>query len=174
LNRNESGRFGALKSDSTHHFFRNACTKSGSLRIGDEFHLLFVCCNEYLVNLRRIYLPRYYVIYPSIVKMNGLLSFCNVEVLSFFIVLNRFICFSTIVLNHINKINSQYLNVNDNSYTKYIFHFCILTYFSYIMATSFSGRGSRSTRREPQTLGKQLVNFITCGCESSAPFFCNL
>ena len=30
--RNESGRFGAWKSDSTHHFFRNACTKSGSLR----------------------------------------------------------------------------------------------------------------------------------------------
>jgi hypothetical protein len=27
-----SWRFGALKSDSTHHFFRNACTKSGSLR----------------------------------------------------------------------------------------------------------------------------------------------
>jgi hypothetical protein len=27
-----SGRFGALKSDSTNHFFRNACTKSGSLR----------------------------------------------------------------------------------------------------------------------------------------------
>ena len=32
FNRNESGMFGALKSDSTHHFFRNACTKSGSLR----------------------------------------------------------------------------------------------------------------------------------------------
>jgi hypothetical protein len=32
LNRNESGRIGALKSDSTHHFFRNTCTKSGSLR----------------------------------------------------------------------------------------------------------------------------------------------
>ena len=31
--------------------------------------------------------------------------------------------------------------------------------------------GSRSTRREPPTLGKQLVNFITCGCESCAPFF---
>jgi hypothetical protein len=30
--RNERRRFGALKSDSTHHFFRNACTKSGSLR----------------------------------------------------------------------------------------------------------------------------------------------
>jgi len=39
------------------------------------------------------------------------------------------------------------------------------------MATSFSGGGSRSTRREPPTMGKQLVNFITCGCESSAPFF---
>ena len=43
-------------------------------------------------------------------------------------------------------------------------------YFSYVMATSFSG-GSWSTRREPPTMGKQLVNFITCGCESSAPFF---
>jgi hypothetical protein len=43
-------------------------------------------------------------------------------------------------------------------------------YFSYIMATSFSGGRSRSTRREPPTMGKQLVNFITCGCESSAPF----
>jgi hypothetical protein len=32
LSRNESGRFGALKADSAHHFFRNACTKSGSLR----------------------------------------------------------------------------------------------------------------------------------------------
>jgi hypothetical protein len=35
------------------------------------------------------------------------------------------------------------------------------------MATSFSGGGSQSTRREPPTLGKQLVNFITL----SAPFF---
>jgi len=39
------------------------------------------------------------------------------------------------------------------------------------MATSFSGGRSRSTRKEPPTMGKQLVNFITCGCESSAPFF---
>ena len=44
-------------------------------------------------------------------------------------------------------------------------------YFSYAMATSFSGGRSRSTRREPPTMGKQLVNFITCGCESSAPLF---
>jgi hypothetical protein len=35
------------------------------------------------------------------------------------------------------------------------------------MTTSFSGGRSRSTRREPPTLDKQLVNFITCGCESS-------
>jgi hypothetical protein len=27
------------------------------------------------------------------------------------------------------------------------------------MVTSFSGGGSRSTRREPSTMGKQLVNF---------------
>jgi hypothetical protein len=33
---------------------------------------------------------------------------------------------------------------------------------------TFSGGGSR---RKPPTLGKQLVNFFTCGCESSAPFF---
>ena len=35
------------------------------------------------------------------------------------------------------------------------------------MATSFSGGGNR---REPLTMGKQLVNFITYSCESSAPF----
>jgi len=41
-------------------------------------------------------------------------------------------------------------------------------YFIYIMATSFSGGRSR---RESPTMGKQLVNFITCSCESSVPFF---
>jgi len=40
----------------------------------------------------------------------------------------------------------------------------------YHMVTSFSGGRSRSTRREPSILGKQLVNFVTCGCQSSAPF----
>ena len=35
---------------------------------------------------------------------------------------------------------------------------------------SFSGGGSQSMRREPPTLDKQQVNFITCGCESSASF----
>jgi hypothetical protein len=42
-------------------------------------------------------------------------------------------------------------------------------YFNYFMTTSFSGVRSRSTRREPPIMGKQLVNFITCDCESSAP-----
>ena len=44
--RNGSGRFGALKSDSTHHFFRNACTKSGSLRFS-QFSGFFVCLYNY-------------------------------------------------------------------------------------------------------------------------------
>jgi hypothetical protein len=39
LNRNESGRFGALKSDSTHHFFRNACTHRHS-NSGPPFFLI--------------------------------------------------------------------------------------------------------------------------------------
>jgi hypothetical protein len=41
--------------------------------------------------------------------------------------------------------------------------------------TSFSGGGSLSTWREPLTMGKQLVSFITCGCELSAAvliYFC--
>ena len=45
------------------------------------------------------------------------------------------------------------------------------TIFQLYHGDQFSGGGSRSTRREPPTMGKQLVNFITCGCESSAPFF---
>jgi hypothetical protein len=51
------------------------------------------------------------------------------------------------------------------------FYFWCLTPLStifqlpYIMGTSFSDGGSRSTRREPSTMGKQLVSFIPCGCE---------
>jgi hypothetical protein len=33
------------------------------------------------------------------------------------------------------------------------------------MATSFSGGRRQITQREPLTIGKQLVNLITCGCE---------
>ena len=46
-------------------------------------------------------------------------------------------------------------------------------YFIDIMATSFSGGRSRSTRREPPTMGKQLVSFSTCAASREHPF-CNL
>jgi hypothetical protein len=48
LNRNESGRFGALKSDSTHHFFRIACTKSGSLRFS-QFSGCWLILSVYII-----------------------------------------------------------------------------------------------------------------------------
>ena len=47
------------------------------------------------------------------------------------------------------------------------------TIFQYIVATSFSGGVSRSTQGEPPTMGKQLVNFITCAASRVHPF-CNL
>ena len=68
-----------------------------------------------------------------------------------------------------------YLNFNEK------FDFCFFSFdfefwcfnvtfsnISAIMAASFSGGISR---REPLTMDKQLVSFITRGCESSAPFF---
>jgi hypothetical protein len=51
-----------------------------------------------------------------------------------------------------------------------LFCACLQQYFSYIMANSFSGGRSRSIRREPPIMGKQLETFISFGCESSAPF----
>jgi hypothetical protein len=48
MSRNENGRFGALKSDSTHHFFRNACTKSGSLRFSQFSGCWLFCLFIYL------------------------------------------------------------------------------------------------------------------------------
>jgi len=47
---------------------------------------------------------------------------------------------------------------------------CFNVTFSNIMAISFSGGRRQSTRKESPTMGKQLVNFITCSCESSAHF----
>ena len=46
-------------------------------------------------------------------------------------------------------------------------------YFSYIMATSFSGGRSRSTLREPPTMGRKLVKFIPYVASRVHPF-CNL
>jgi hypothetical protein len=54
----------------------------------------------------------------------------------------------------------------------------ILLTFSYISAISWQPalvvEEAGVPEREPPTMGKQLVKFITCGCETSAPFFCNL
>ena len=44
----ESGRFGTLKSDSTHHFFRNAGTKSGSLRFS-QFSGCWLILSVYII-----------------------------------------------------------------------------------------------------------------------------
>ena len=53
--------------------------------------------------------------------------------------------------------------------------YCVLhhfqQYFSYIMTISVSRGGSQCTRRELPTIGKQLVSFITCICESNALLF---
>ena len=48
LNRNQSGRFGALKSDSTHHFFGNACTKSLSSRFS-QFSGCWLILSVYII-----------------------------------------------------------------------------------------------------------------------------
>jgi hypothetical protein len=54
---------------------------------------------------------------------------------------------------------------------EWLIDFWWLMPLSAIMATSFSDGRSRNTQRETPTMGKQLVNFITCDWESSAPFF---
>ena len=70
----------------------------------------------------------------------------------------------------------NYLKTKCTSYIcKWIWILVFNATFRYISAilwrpVSGGGGGGRSTRREPPTLGKQLVNFISCGCESSAPF----
>ena len=46
--------------------------------------------------------------------------------------------------------------------------------FSYIMATSFSGGRSGGTRREPPTIGKQLVNFYHLLLRVECTLFSNL
>jgi hypothetical protein len=42
--------------------------------------------------------------------------------------------------------------------------------YSRLFFVIISGGRSRSTQREPPTIGKQLVIFITCGCDPNAPF----
>jgi hypothetical protein len=52
--------------------------------VGDEYHYLFLCKNEAVFYLRQTYIPRYYHLTPNtcINKMGGMLSLCNVKLLS--------------------------------------------------------------------------------------------
>jgi hypothetical protein len=78
---------------------------------------------------------------------------------------NHFCSVSNIIFVVIH--NNKYENKNEMNkcwFLTTIWFFVFNATFSYIMVTSFSGGRSR---REPPTMGKQLVNFITCGCESS-------
>jgi hypothetical protein len=70
----------------------------------------------------------------------------------------------------ITIITSLQFSIYIISWRYYLLVFDFKQYFNYIMATSFSCGRSRSTRIEPPTMGKQLVSFITCSCESSTPF----
>jgi hypothetical protein len=51
-----------------------------------------------------------------------------------------------------------------------VFYCHFQQYFSYIMPRQVLVVEEAGVR-EPMTMGKQLVNSITFGCESSAPFF---
>jgi hypothetical protein len=64
----------------------------------------------------------------------------------------------------------------ENTFTVifYLFIFDVLTPLSAIFqlyhGDQFNGGRSQITRREPPTMGKQLVSFVTCGSKSSDPF----
>jgi hypothetical protein len=60
LSRNERGGFGALKSDSTHHFFRNACTKSEVITV---FTVWSNVCGLFAANIRRKFAVKSQFIY---------------------------------------------------------------------------------------------------------------
>ena len=49
--------------------------------VGDEYHYLSLCSNYQIKTLRGKYLPEYYTKNPTIQKLQGFLSFCNVPVL---------------------------------------------------------------------------------------------
>ena len=45
--------------------------------LGNEFHYLFICKHPQIVTLREKFIPRYYTVYPSEIKMIYMLSYCN-------------------------------------------------------------------------------------------------
>ena len=100
-------------------------------------------------------------------------SFCHcivcLSVIVLFVFLSFIVCLSVIFLFVIVLFVPLRFKASDQPFGSFD---CLVfnATFSYIMTTSFSGGRSWSTRREPPTMGKQLVNVITCGCESSASF----
>ena len=50
--------------------------------VGDEYHYLFKCTNDKIKSFRAKYIPNYYVKFPTVDKMKGLLSICNIPVLT--------------------------------------------------------------------------------------------
>ena len=71
----ETGRWAGI---SLEHRICNICTLA---EVGNEFHYLFKCNHPEIQILREKYIPYYYVRYPSLYKMYGLFSICNVKVM---------------------------------------------------------------------------------------------
>ena len=59
----------------------NSTLLCNSNEIGNEYHYFFQCRNVKIAALRTKYIPKYYTKYPSLHKMYGLFSLCNVKVM---------------------------------------------------------------------------------------------
>lgn len=57
------------------------CTLCNDGLIGDEFHYLFICKNNTILNLRNLYVPKYYSLYPTNQKLQGMFTMCNTKLL---------------------------------------------------------------------------------------------
>lgn len=57
------------------------CTLCNESCIGDEYHYLYVCNNSSITELRKKYIPKYYTTYPSVLKMQNMLSLCHCQLL---------------------------------------------------------------------------------------------
>jgi len=50
--------------------------------VGDEFHYLFYCKHQLIVNFRQKFIPKYFYINPNLTKAKGMFSSCNTRLLS--------------------------------------------------------------------------------------------
>ena len=58
------------------------CTKCRGNVVGDEFHIMLVCSNENIVELRNRFIPFYYRNNPTLNKFNVLMQSKNVNILT--------------------------------------------------------------------------------------------